>query len=107
MSPRCVVPLLPSVTVMFVKPLMFRTKPELMTIRLRKNEVEFFNEVVQIYSRDHIFFRNDKPRIIDGFSKREHLQFEYHQHEWLDNLIAGAVNFTPERDSNRRACGGA
>ena len=102
LNPRCVVPLLPTITVLFVSPLIFRTHPELMTLRLGKEEVVFFNNIVQIYSRDHIFYRNDKPKIIDQFGEREFFQFEYHQEEWLDGLIEAAVTFGPGL-SHRRA----
>jgi hypothetical protein len=71
------------------------TQPELMTLRLLENEVEFINRTIQIYSRDHIFFRSQKPTITDEFTQHEHLEFEYHEHPWLNALINSAITFQP------------
>lgn len=90
---RCLIPLLPSVAVIFVQPFMYRTQPELMTIKLRKDEVAFINRTIQIYSRDHIFYRSEKPTITDEFTRHEHLEFEYHEHPWLNDLMNSAIAF--------------
>ena len=96
LSPRCVVPILPTVTVLFVQPTMYRTQSELLTIRLSKNEVAFFNKIVQIYSCEHVFFRNDEPQMIEEFSRHEHLKFINHAHKDLDRLVECAVGFLPQ-----------
>lgn len=93
LNARCLIPLLPSVAVIFVQPFSYGTQPELMTMRLRENEVDFINRTIQIYSRDHIFYRSEKPTITDEFTRHEHLDFEYHEHPWLDDLLNSAIAF--------------
>ena len=95
LSPLCIVPILPTATVLFTKRHSFCVQPELVIMRLGKDEVAFFNEIVQIYSRNYIFFRKDKPQITEHFATHEHLEFEYHSHEWLDCLIESAASFFP------------
>ncbi len=92
---RCLVPILPSAAILFVQSCAYRTQPELMTMRLREDEVHFLNRIVQIYSCDHIFYRAEQPLIADEFARHEHLEFEYHKHPWLESLIDCAVAFQP------------
>jgi hypothetical protein len=94
---RCLVPVLPTVSVLYVQPsaIIYRTHPELSTILLRREEVAILNDIVQIYSRDFVFYRNDKPRVIDEFSRHEFLEFE-DDPPALATLIATALEFVPE-----------
>jgi hypothetical protein len=89
-NPRFVVPLLPSVSIAFSQPTTSRTQPAIATILLRKDEVQLFNEIVQIYSRDHIYFRHDPPRVFESFSRREFLQLQNHKHDVLERLLESA-----------------
>lgn len=95
LSARCVVPVLPSVAVLFVQPTFYRTHPELITMRLRTDEINFLNYLVQVYSCDRLFYRNEKPKMVDAFARREHMELTYHQHPWLEQLIQSAVEFVP------------
>ena len=92
-APRCLVPLTPTICVLYVRPMAHASFPRMMTMRLSPTEVEALNDIVQIYSRDLIFFRSQQPRILPEFSKRAFLQCDYHQHPWLDpfiDAVAGA-----------------
>lgn len=91
-----VVPVLPSVAVLYMQPHVYRTQPELITMRLRADEIRFMNDVVQIYSCDRLFYRNEKPKMIDEFARREHLELTYHKHPWIEHLIASAAEFVPD-----------
>jgi hypothetical protein len=95
-SCRCIIPVLPTVTVLFVQPLVYRTQPELMTFLLRRDEVDIFNETVQIYSRDFVFYRNDKPDLVESFTCHQFLQYEYHEHLAFMSFIASVVDFVPK-----------
>jgi hypothetical protein len=93
LNARCLVPILPSIAILFVQPFSYFTQPELMTLRLRENEVAFINRTIEIYSKDHLFFRSQKPAVTNEFTRSEHLEFEYHQHPWLDSVINSAIAF--------------
>lgn len=92
-SPLCLVPLTPSICVLFVHPLGYRSDPRLMTMNLTPREAKFLNDTVQIYSRDFIFYRKAPPTIIEEFSRREFRQYEFHKHPWLDELIETIATF--------------
>lgn len=94
---RCVIPILPSVSILFSQPLSYRTQPELIAMALRPNEVRFLNDTIQIYSCERIFFRNQKPKLISDFTRREHMEFTHHAHPWLDQLIDAAAKFLPSK----------
>jgi hypothetical protein len=93
LNPKCAIPLLPSVTVLFARSPEYRSQSELMTLLLNSAETNRLNEIVQVYSRDHIFFRIDSPDITEAFARREFLHFEYHNDEWIENVIAAAESF--------------
>jgi hypothetical protein len=94
-SPRCIIPLLPTVTVLFARPASYWQHNELVTLRLTSDEVELFNTIVQVYSRDAVFYRSQEPRRTSSFRAREFLELEYHQHPWIEQLIAVVAEFRP------------
>jgi hypothetical protein len=90
--PRCLVPLTPSMSVLYSRPLSYRSDPKLMTLQLLPDEVDFLNDTIQIYSRDFIFFRTERPALIAQFTQRKFLQYRHHKQPWLDGLIDAASN---------------
>jgi hypothetical protein len=93
LSPCVLLPLTPSVVLLYVRPLAFVTSPELVTLRLQDDEVAFINETIQIYSKDQLFFRCQKPSISEHFSAHEFLEFADDYHPTLERLIADIVAF--------------
>ena len=72
---RCMVPMLPTVSILFVQPPAgLRREPQLTTILLTNNEVNIINDVTQIYSCDQLFYRNKRPRLIEPFTRHEFLE---------------------------------
>jgi hypothetical protein len=94
-SPRCIIPILPSVAILYARPISYRPQPELITMLLRPNEVRFLNDIVQVYSCKRLFFRSQRPKLISKFTKCEHMELAYHSHPWLDQLIEAAGRFLP------------
>ncbi|MER9869274.1 DUF4238 domain-containing protein [Mesorhizobium sp. M0136] len=87
---RCIVPITPTMSVVyFTANGSYRSGVR--TVRLSRDEVDFFNGVVQIYSKDYIFYRSIKPRVIKSFTDQKFYVYHYHQHEWLEYFLAGAV----------------
>lgn len=93
---KCFVPLTPSMGVGFSAPGSYWTNPNNVTIRLSQAEVECCNEISQIYTRDFVYYRSQRPKIIPAFQRREFLHFEYHQHKWLDALFTAVAKFRPK-----------
>jgi len=72
-----------------------RREPRLVTMRLLPKEVRFLNDTVQVYARDYLFFRSERPEINSDFSRHEHRQYERHHSVWLDSLIDAVTQFQP------------
>lgn len=92
LSPRCLIPLLPEITVLYFQPLHYFTYPELLTISLRKEEVDECNVIVQIYSRDYLFYRKEAPVMNHAFRGGQFLELTYHEHAGIEALMAAALN---------------
>lgn len=90
---RCIIPMTPSMAVLYTSPLQYVSKCELATIVLRNNEVEFLNLLVQVYSGDRIFYRSDRPVIHDAFLARQHMQITGHSNPELDCMFAAVEEF--------------
>lgn len=69
---RIVVPITPNVTVFYSNPNSFLQEPPLVSLMLTDDEVTFFNQPVQIYARDKLFFRNQKPELLDVYRIGDH-----------------------------------
>jgi hypothetical protein len=93
LSPLCLVPLLPNVSVLYFQPTVYRTYPELMTVALRPDEVTACNEIVQSYSCDYLFCRKEVPVLSESFTKGDFLELVYHRHPGVEALMAAALNF--------------
>lgn len=91
-APICLVPLVPTISMLYIKPISYRTDPRIMKMSLLPDEVEFLNQTVQVYSRDYVFFRSKRPRTVPEFSQREFLEYERHSCPWLDTLIMEVRN---------------
>ncbi|MBP1881946.1 hypothetical protein [Sinorhizobium mexicanum] len=90
---KTVTPITPVMTVIYTKPTRYSTQPKLMTIRLTKQEVLSFNDLVQIYSKDQLFYRSQKPVLAESFVRQEFLEFRYHEVPWLEGFLADAHQF--------------
>ncbi len=75
MGIRMAVPITPHITAFYASPMRYITKPRLVTITLNDSEVTFFNETVQVYAKDFLFFKSQAPKIIDAFKQRKHLVY--------------------------------
>jgi hypothetical protein len=73
--PQIVAPITPNLTVIVTRPMRYRSEPRLFTMVLSSEEVDIFNEAVQVYSRRSLFFRNDRPHIHDSFKRGDHMEY--------------------------------
>ncbi|RDE05569.1 DUF4238 domain-containing protein [Sphingomonas aracearum] len=84
---KLVLPILPTASIVFLRPMSHPSDPRLVTLRLNSDEVEKFNDIVQVYASDFLFFREQKPILIDDFKIEGHREFKYHGHDWLDSML--------------------
>ena len=89
-SPRMVVPVTPKIAAIYVRPSRWRVDPRLVCKALTRDEVEWVNLGVQVYSRSEIFFRSKKPSITDAF--REHT---FQRFSTSDNPVDDLVDSIP------------
>lgn len=90
---RCIIPITPSMAVLYTSPFRYVSNCELATMMLRSDEVDFLNLLVQVYSRDRIFYRSDRPVIHDAFMARQHMQLTGHSNAELDWLFRAVADF--------------
>jgi hypothetical protein len=43
------------------------------------------NQMVQIYSKDYLFYKSERPNLIKEFLKKKHLELEFN--ECIENLF--------------------
>jgi hypothetical protein len=88
MGPRILAPMTPRISVLFVRPHMYSTEPRLTTIVTTHEEAEGLNQTIQIYARDEIFYRTERPTICPEFAQGKHLEFADRGNH-VDQLIGG------------------
>lgn len=73
--PQMFAPLTPRMAVLIVRPTSYRPEPKLMTVVVNAAETDAFNEAVQVYAKDAIFYRADRPSLSEHFRAGEHLVY--------------------------------
>lgn len=49
-------------------------------------QVNWINDLMQIYAKNHLFFRSRPPKLTEEFKRKQFLQLEYHRDELIDEL---------------------
>lgn len=86
LEPKIIVPLLPDICVFYSRPMSYNPYPRLVTVELKKDEIDFINQTTMIYSKDYIFYKSQKPEITEHFSCRQFLEYEWNRHPAIDAL---------------------
>jgi len=73
--PRAIIPLTPSLAILIQRPGSYMTDPNLCTLVINRQEADNLNGIVQIYAKDAIFYRSERPSILPEFERAEHLNF--------------------------------
>ena len=80
------VPLTPSLAVLYVRPMSYRTLPRILTLVVTPDETDALNDAVQVYARDKIFFRSQQPSLLEHFTQGKHLRYSDYRNP-VDQLI--------------------
>jgi hypothetical protein len=97
-SPRMLVPITPTMSVIISRPTSFFAQPRLSTLVLTADEVSQCNHAVQVYSRQALFFRSQEPSLIEAFTCCKHMEYESPDNP-VNNLI-NAIPGTPLRNTH-------
>lgn len=74
-SLRMFVPLTPEIAVLFAQPSSYTVHPRFFTLSINAQEAREFNETTQVYARKQIFYRSQKPEIIEAYKQEQHLHY--------------------------------
>lgn len=74
-TPKLLVPITPLISVLIARPICFREQPKLVTLVVTEEEVAECNTTVQIYSRNSLFYRSQKPFLENEFKQSRHLRY--------------------------------
>lgn len=97
-SPRIVAPLTPNLAVGIVRPTQYRPDPKLVTMVVTKAEADVLNGAVQVYARDALFYRFERPIVDDNFRRAAHLEYN-HPDNPMDKLLLSLPGIPP-RDAS-------
>lgn len=73
---KIVIPMTPHIAVVWSSPMAYRPYPRLISIKADKEIVEIVNNSVQVYSKEYLFFRTQKPSLIEDFKLGEHRVYD-------------------------------
>jgi hypothetical protein len=70
---RILAPLTPRLAILYAVPMQYRPEPRISTLVIGADEAAAFNDVVQVYARERLFYRTDPPDLIDEYRVGKHL----------------------------------
>jgi hypothetical protein len=75
LSVKMFVPITPHIGILFAQPGRYRIDPRAFTLSITAEEAITLNNAIQIYSRDKIYFRSQKPNLLDDYKCSEHRRY--------------------------------
>jgi hypothetical protein len=90
LTPKILAPITPHLAVLFAIPIMYRPDPKLFTLSISGDETLALNNAVQIYSRSELFYRTEKPVLINEFRQEKHFHYSS-----LDNPVDYIIRNIP------------
>lgn len=97
-SPKIIASLTPRLAVLYTIPTRYVAEPRLSTITINADESDAINHVTQIYARDKIYYRSEKPVLTDEYRAGMHLQLSGTGH-FIDKMIHSMPG-VPDRDTS-------
>lgn len=72
---KILVPLTPWLSILFVRPMKYSVMPRLSSVAITEKETDLLNHTVQVYAKNEIFFRSQKPKIANEYFIGKHLRY--------------------------------
>ena len=88
---KILIPITPLITLVWVYPREYMTLPRLVSQRADTDLIQFLNYTIQVYSNEYLFYRNEKPKLIDDFKQNKHLVYSSYP-DPIDSLIANLIH---------------
>lgn len=82
-EPKILLPVTPEITVLFCRPRQYLEAPRLFSVVLDEKETGLFNDVVQVYAKECLLYRSQKPEIREAYAQGQHLGSDF-----VDQIIA-------------------
>ncbi|WP_204113641.1 hypothetical protein [Shimia biformata] len=92
--PRILVPITPEIAVLYAIPLQYSPQKRLSTLVIDQAETKSLNDVLQIYARQALFYRSEKPTVINEFNGGEHLRFA-NSNNLVEEIVCDAPGVAP------------
>lgn len=73
-------PVTPNMAVLLYQPIAYSPNKRTTCTILDEEEVEFFNRIVQIHSKDYLFFKTERPELDEAFLVGKHCEFTGQPH---------------------------
>lgn len=86
LHPKMLVPLTPCMSVLYTKPPSYQTEPRLVTLVASGAETEELNYAVQVYARERLFYRSERPNVHEVYACGRHKVYASHRNP-VDRLI--------------------
>lgn len=99
--PKLLAPLTPWMSVLFTRPVGYSTEPRLVTMVANEAETDALNYAVQVYARNMLFYRSERPQVDEAFTCGRHKIFA-NDRNLIDRLIY-EIPGVPPRDPNKDA----
>lgn len=89
---RAVLPLTPELTAICFSGSGNRPPSQICSLAVTALEVSGINCLTQIYTKDYIYFRSQKPSILDIFARNQFLQRSHHEDALIESIILDIRN---------------
>ncbi|WP_164675309.1 DUF4238 domain-containing protein [Vibrio rhodolitus] len=76
---KAVIPFTPQIAIVWSCPSAYNPNPPIAKMAVTERLVTMVNEATQVYSKDYLFFSNDQPVLIEGFTCNQHMQYVDHE----------------------------
>ncbi len=83
---RAIIPLTPWICVYICTPMYMRRSPNWAVFNAAPWMVDWVNDIIQIYSREKLFYRYRPPKLSQAFKRREFLEHSKRSDAFLDML---------------------
>jgi hypothetical protein len=98
LSPKILAPITPWMSILFTRPSSYHINPRLCTLTLNQRETDELNHAVQVYAKDKLFYRSEKPALSESYKASEHRVFANDRNS-VDRLIFDIPGIYPRDNS--------
>ncbi len=83
---KALIPLTPRICIYFCTPMVMRSSPNCAVFTAPPWMVDWINDITQIYSKEQLFYRYQRPKLTEAFKRRQHLTHSQQSDYLIDML---------------------